>query len=80
MHAKISTPGIKKMGVIIILLIILSGFYKINELNYTNHLKIKKNIVNHPENLPTKETAENTSFGFKNLRADFYWLQVIQYI
>ena len=70
----------KKIGVIIILLLILKGLYNISELNYENHLEIKRNIVNHPENLPTKETAENTSFGFKNLRADFYWLQAIQYI
>jgi hypothetical protein len=70
----------KKIGVIIVLLLILTGLYNINELNYINHLEIKQSIVNHPENLPTKETAENTSFGFKNLRADFYRLQAIQYI
>lgn len=70
----------KKIGVIILLLLILTGLYKINELNYINHLEIKQSIVKHPENLPTKQTAENTSFGFKNLRADFYWLEAIQYI
>jgi hypothetical protein len=30
--------------------------------------------------LPTKETAKKTAFWFKNLRADLYWLQTIQYI
>jgi hypothetical protein len=37
-------------------------------------------LVNHPEFLPKKEIAKYTSFGFNNARADYYWLQAIQYI
>lgn len=70
----------KKISLIIVLILILTSFYKINEINYKNHLEIKKSIVNHPENLPTKETADNTSLWFKNVRADIYRLQAIQYI
>ncbi len=55
-------------------------FYQINTLNYNKSKEIKQNIVRHPENLPTKEMAKNTAFWFANLRADFYWLQAIQYI
>ena len=70
----------KKIVFIIILLVILTGFYNINNANYSKHQDIKRNLVEHPENLPTKQTAVNTSFWFKNLRADLYWLQTIQYI
>ncbi|MCD5380487.1 hypothetical protein LR004_01035 [Candidatus Gracilibacteria bacterium] len=65
---------------IILLVLALSSFYKINSLNYTKIKQINQSIVNHPENLPTKETAKNSTFGFANLRADLYWLQTIQYI
>jgi len=50
----------------IILLILLTlssiSFYKINELNYKKAITIKRNIIEHPESLPTKEVAKNTSF------------------
>ena len=63
-------------------LLILSvfGFYQVNSLNYIKHIEIKKSLIEHPENLPTKEAAINSSFWFKNLRADIYWLETIQYI
>jgi len=68
----------------IILLILLTlssiSFYKINELNYKKAITIKRNIIKHPESLPTKEVAKNTSFWFANLKADLYWLETIQYI
>ena len=70
----------KKISIIILLLLSLVGFYKINFENYKKHIEIKQTIIEHPEYLPTKETAKNTAFGFKNLRADLYWLQTIQYI
>ncbi len=70
----------KKISIIILLLLSLVGFYKINFENYKKHIEIKQNLIEHPENLPTKETAKNTAFWFKNLRADLYWLQTIQYI
>ncbi len=70
----------KKISIIILLLLSLIGFYKINFENYKKHIEIKQNLIEHPENLPTKETAKNTAFWFKNLRADLYWLQTIQYI
>jgi len=52
----------KKIVFIIILLVILTGFYNINNANYSKHQDIKRNLVEHPENLPTKQTAVNTSF------------------
>jgi len=61
-------------------IILITSFYYANNINYKKHIDIKQNLVKHPENLPTKETALLTSFWFKNLRADLYWLQTIQYI
>lgn len=58
----------------------LTSFYKINSINYTKSQEIRESIVNHPENLPTKGTAKNTTLWFANVRADFYWMQAIQYI
>ena len=70
----------KKVLTTVILLFILFWFFQINKLNYHKHREIQDNLVDHPENLPTKEVAKNTAFWFKNLKADFYWLQTIQYI
>jgi len=70
----------KKISIIILLMLSLIGFYKINFENYKKHIEIKQNFINHPEYLPTKETAQKTAFWFKNLRADLYWLQTVQYI
>jgi len=70
----------KKIFLIILLIISLISFYKINEINYKKIQEIKFNVVNHPEELPTKKVALYTSFGFKNLKADKYWLEAIQYI
>jgi len=72
--------GIKLVILPILLILALTSFYQINKLNYSKSRQIEKNIVEHPENLPTKETAKNTSFGFSNLKADLYWLETIQYI
>ncbi len=70
----------KNIIIILILIVSLTWFYKVNSLNYKKHIEIKRNIVKHPEKLPTKETALKTSFWFKNLKADIYWLETIQYI
>ncbi len=70
----------KTFIIIIIFIITLSSFYKINKLNYIKKNEIKNSFIKHPENLPTKETAVNTSFWFKNIKADYYWLEAIQYI
>jgi len=70
----------KKVIIFIFFIILLSSFYYINSQNYKKHIDIKQHIVIHPENLPTKNTALITSFWFKNLKADLYWLQTIQYI
>ncbi|MFA5917268.1 MAG: hypothetical protein WC850_03500 [Candidatus Gracilibacteria bacterium] len=72
--------AIKKILSILSLIFVLFLFYKINDLNYTKQKQIQDSYVNHPENLPTSEVAKITSFGFKNLRADFYRLKTIQYI
>gem|GEM_PF-886679 len=50
------------IGIIIIILLSLTYFYKINYTNYIRHIEIKQNLVEHPENLPEKETALKTSF------------------
>ena len=71
---------IKKIITLIFIIISIYSFYKINSLNYLKHKEIKKNLINHPENLPTINTAKNTAFWFKNMKADIYWLESIQYI
>jgi len=70
----------KKMWFFLFFIILLTSFYYTNSQNYKKHTDIKQNLVRHPENLPTKQTALVTSFWFKNLRADMYWLQTVQYI
>lgn len=75
-HKKI----IKNISIILSLFSVGYMFFHINTLNYQKHIEIKQMMVEHPENLPTKETAINTSMGFKNLKADIYWLETIQYI
>ena len=71
----------KKQWIVLILIIpVCFGFYKINNLNYLKHKYIQASIVNHPEKLPTSTSAKIWSFGFTNIMADMYWLQTIQYI
>lgn len=70
----------KRLTTWLFLIIALIWFYIVNSLNYNKHIQIKRSFVEHPENLPTKEVAKNSSFWFKNLRADIYRLQTIQYI
>lgn len=72
--------GIKFLIMVFLLLFVLYSFFEVNKINYTKHKEIKNNIVNHPENIPKKETARLNSFWFNNLRADIYWLEAIQYI
>jgi Zn-dependent membrane protease YugP len=52
----------KKILIIILLFLSFFSFYKINENNYEKYNEIKKNLVDHPENLPKKEVAKATSF------------------
>jgi len=70
----------KRLISIALLITTLVGFYYINWLNYNKHIEIKTSFVKHPENLPTKEAAVNSSFWFKTLKWDIYWLKTIQYI
>ncbi|MDP2091249.1 MAG: hypothetical protein Q8K30_06665 [Candidatus Gracilibacteria bacterium] len=70
----------KRLITTTLLIIALIGFYIVNSLNYIKHIEIKRSFVEHPENLPTKEAAVNSSIGFRNLKADIYWLETIQYI
>lgn len=70
----------KKWAVLILLLVTLFLFWKINIINYWKHLQIRNNFVKHPENLPNPEFAKKTAIWFKNLRADIYRLETIQYI
>ncbi|PZM86445.1 hypothetical protein DLH72_00905 [Candidatus Gracilibacteria bacterium] len=70
----------KKIFTIIFIIFSIFYFYKIGETNYEKQKEIKKFIVSKPDFLPDKKSAANTSFGFKNLKSDYYWLQTIQYI
>lgn len=60
--------------------LIFWSFYYINSLNYKILEKIEYEIVKHPELIPNKNIAKNTSFWYSNLKADIYWLETIQYI
>ncbi len=71
---------IKKLIIIIFILTSLFWFYKINNSNYEEIRKIQILTIEHPEWLPTKQVAKISSFWFENMRADIYWLNVIQYI
>jgi hypothetical protein len=71
---------LKNIFLLWLLGLILSGFVYINTINYKKHVEIRDNYVNHPEWIPRAEVSKYTSFGFANLRADFYWLETIQYI
>ena len=66
--------------IIFLFIIVLFTFYNINEKNYIKYKAINRHTIDHPENLPTKNLALNTSFWFKSIIADLYWLQTIQYI
>ena len=71
---------IKNIIIFILLGISILSFYEINNLNYEKAKEIQQNVVNHPDNLPESNLAQMTSIGFKNLKADWYWLQAVQYI
>lgn len=64
----------------LVLIPICFGFYQVNELNYQKHRYIQSKIIEQPELLPNSEFAQLTSFGFKNVAADMYWLKTVQYI
>jgi|GEM_PF-594417 len=66
--------------VFFILSFILGFFFKVNQENYKKITQIKEHTVKHPENLPTPQFARITVFGFKNIKADIYRLETIQYI
>ena len=59
---------------------IFYSFYKINSFDYKQIKKIKLNKTFHPEFIPDSNFAKITSFWFKNVRADYNWLESIQYI
>ncbi len=71
---------IKNIIIFIALGISILSFYQINALNYEKQKEIQQNVINHPDSLPETHLAEITSIGFKNLKADWYWLQAVQYI
>lgn len=70
----------KRLITLTLIWLSLYWFYIVNDLNYTKHIQIKSSYIKHPEKLPTKETALKTSLWFKNLKADMYRLETIQYI
>lgn len=71
---------LQKIVWVCIFILILSWFYVINHKNYVQQKKIDFQNVEHPENLPTSESAKFHSFWFQNISADIYWLKAIQYI
>lgn len=71
----------KKIIIIIFFIFLLFSFYKINWFNYERYyIEVKNNIIEHPEHLPKKEIAKLSSLWFENLKADYYWLNTVQYI
>ncbi len=70
----------KSLFLIPLLILAFISFYRINELNHTKIQTIKFSLTQHPEMLPKKDVAKNSSFGFSHLKADLYWLEAIQYI
>jgi hypothetical protein len=76
---------VRILGISLIVLIILGGFYgivysSVSSANYAVHRKVRQSIVDHPEFIPTASTVRFTSAGFDALVADLYWLGAIQYI
>lgn len=70
----------KKIFIIIFVIFSAIFIFKISEKNYEKQLEIKQNLIEKPNFLPNKNYALNTSFWFKNIKANYYWLQLIQYI
>lgn len=67
-------------GIIAIITIFHVFFFFMNKQSYVTIKKIQDEKIQHPELIPKKEYIKYTSFGFNNLQADIYWLEVIQYI
>lgn len=70
----------KKIFIIIFLIFSFVLIFLNSEKNYLKQREIKENLIDKPSFLPSKEYALNTSFWFKNLKANYYWLQLIQYV
>ena len=70
----------KKIFIIFFFIFSISFFWYVWEINFLKQREIKEVFVSKPDFLPTKKVALETSFWFKNLKADYYWLQLIQYI
>lgn len=70
----------KKNGLIILIIPFLIGFYFAADWNYQQRKIEQQYIISKPSALPTVESAKLTSFGFSSVKADYYRLQLIQYI
>jgi hypothetical protein len=44
------------------------------------HKQIQRNLIDHPEFIPTRDAVRIGSAGLETVVADIYWLQTIQYI
>ncbi len=80
MLSKKSILTIRNIGVWISLVLCFWWFFYVNTENYRVHKTLQAERVNHPESLPWKEAAKFSSLWFKNLAADLYWIEAIQYI
>lgn len=69
-----------KLFTFLLTVVSLVVFVYSSEINYKQHVDIKRTFVNHPEFIPTPETVGISAGGFQNIIADSYWLSAIQYI
>lgn len=66
---------------VITLLVSGSVFFRVNtNENYQAHLEVERNVIEHPEFIPTASSVKIASSGYASLVSDFYWLDTIQYI
>jgi len=76
----LKNSSIQSLWIIFLLLPIAFFWYHVNAKNYLQEKKIQQDIIAHPEKLPNSDMARISAFWFKNIMADIYWLQSIQYI
>jgi len=69
-----------KFFILLGIIVSLGVFVYTSDINYAQHVRIKRTLVDHPEFIPTSQIAKLSSGGFENIIADFYWLSAVQYI
>lgn len=69
-----------KLFTFLFIILSVTLFYFASMSEYTNHIELRRAIVNHPEFIPTASSIRLAAGGYENVAADSYWLQAIQYI